>query len=247
MRRTSWTRGLCALCVVLICTLGLSACGDAARQTVVARVGSDSITLSNLERWTAIEAALAYAVEPKGPTPSGVVPDPPDYVDCIAYLRRTTQPTPGQPKSSTKQLKRVCADKHERLRRHILDILLVHDWLKGEAAERGIELTNAEFETLLHRVAPTRAALKRYLSITGERMADEHLIIERDLFDSKLQHLTEEQIKHEGLTSEHQREQALIKAATEFTNKWAAKTYCHPGFVVSECKQYKGRRSLVVP
>jgi hypothetical protein len=213
----------------------------------VARVGSDAITLSNLERWTRIESVLAYVVEPQHPVPSGVVPDPPGYVNCIAYLRRVTKPVPGKPKPATKQLKRLCAEKHERLRRHILDILLIHDWLKDEAAERGVGLTNAEIETILHRVAPTPAALNRYLSITGERLADERLIIERDLFDSKLRRLAEEQIKHDGVTSGRRWEQALIKAAAEFTNKWASRTYCHAGYVVSECSQYKGTRSLVLP
>jgi hypothetical protein len=247
MRRTIWTRGSCTLFGLLVLAFGLSACGGATRQIVVARVGSDAITLSNLERWTAIEAALAYAVEPTGPTPSGVVPDPPEYVKCIAYLRTVTKPEPGQPKLTTKQLKRLCAEKHERLRRHILDILLIHDWLKGEAAERGVKLTNPEIETVLHRVAPTPAALHRYLSINGERLADERLIIERDLFDTKLQQIMEARMKHEGLKSERQRDRALVKVATAFTDKWAARTYCRAGYVVSECRQYRGARSLILP
>jgi hypothetical protein len=245
-------RGFCALCGLLVFIFGLSACGDAPRQTIVARVGSDAITVSNLERWTRIESVLAYSVEPQRPVPIGVVPDPPGYAQCIGYLRRITKPAPGQPKPATKQLKRLCAEKHERLRRHILDILLIHDWLKGEATERGVTLTNAEIETTLHRVAPTPATLSKLLSITGERLADERLIIERDLFDSKLQRLMEAQLKHEGLkgdglTGGHQWQQALIKTATEFTNKWAAKTSCHTGYVVSECREYKGTRSLVLP
>ena len=249
--RTCDSCGLCGLIVLalVVLALGISACGDATRQITVARVGSDAITLSNLERWTAIEAALAYAVEPTDPPPSGVVPDPPEYVKCIAYLRTVTKPERGQPKPTALQLKRLCAEKRERLRRHILDILLIHDWLKGEAAERGVKLTNAEIETVLHRIAPTSAALHRYLSITGERLADERLIIERDLFDTKLQQLMETQMKREGLmlASRDQRNRALVKVATAFTNKWAARTYCHAGYLVSECRQYRGTRTLVLP
>jgi hypothetical protein len=247
MRRMTRRRGFSALCGLLVLTFGLSACGNSEQETIVARVGTDAITLSNLERWTAIEASLAYAERPLGATPKGVVPDPPDYVNCIGYLRAITKPEPGQSALTTEKLKRLCAEKHERLRRHILDILLIHDWLKNEAAERGVKLTNAERETLLHRVAPTPAALHRYLSNTGERLADLRLIIERDLLDTKLERLMDARIKHDGVTSEHQRERALVKAATEFTNKWASKTYCHAGFVVSECRQYRGTRSLVLP
>jgi hypothetical protein len=110
-----------------------------------------------------------------------------------------------------------------------------------------VRVTNTEIDQIVHQVAPTPKALQKYLSITGESLADLRLIAEKDLFDSKLLELDESEFKQRGLTSPHQHEQALIKAATELTQKWSARTSCLAGYVISDCKQYKGTRALVAP
>jgi hypothetical protein len=225
----------------------LAACGDAAPGTIVARVGGNSITSAGLERWTKIEAVLAYEASPTRPVPQGVVPDPPAYVNCIAYLRSTAGLQRGQPAPTGAQLRRRCDEKHALLQHHVLDILIDYFWLKGESSEKGVRLTNGEIKEVLDRIFPNTATFGKYLSITGESPSDERLIIEKDLFSTKLLQLKEKAFKRGRLTSTHQREQALITAAREFTTKWASRTWCRAGYVVSECRQYKGTRSLMVP
>jgi hypothetical protein len=242
------SRLICTLCAIMFASVALPGCGDGASSSIVARVAGTAISAANLERWTAIEAALAYHTDPNSaaPVPRGVIPDPPAYKGCIAFL--AANPEPGQKEAeSTRQLKEQCSQKRTRLQRHILDILLVSRWLRGEAAERGVKLTNGEVENVLHGIFPNQGAFHKYLSITGEQPSDERSIIEKDLLDTKLLQIQEQQMKREGLVSGRQHEQALIRVATEFTTKWAARTWCRSDYVVSECRQYQGERSLVAP
>jgi hypothetical protein len=224
----------------------MAACGSTEPEgsdRVVARVDGHTTTTQRLEHWTAVEAALAFESTPKGPVPKGVIPDPPDYVSCIAYQSSLQ----GHRKGTRAQVKRECKEKYISLQRHVLDILLIYYWLKGESSERGVRITDAEIDKIVHQVAPTPRALQKYLSITGESLADLRLIAEKDLFDSRLLALEEGEFKKQGLTSAHQHERALIKAATEFTQKWSAKTSCLAAYVISDCKQYMGTRALVAP
>jgi hypothetical protein len=237
-----------ALCVLVAIGLGLSACGDppSTGDVVVAHVDRHSIAKATLDHWTDVEAVLAYETEPKHPVPSGVVPDPPTYSRCISYLDRTTSPEPGQAVPTRAQLKRRCEERRRSLQRHVLDILLVYHWLRGEAAERRVKVTSAEVRQTLDRIFPNAGAYRRYLSITGERAADERLIIEKDLLDTRLLQLAEAKTGKRP-KSVHEHEQTLVRAATAFTNKWKARTSCSAGYVVTECRQYKGRLSLVAP
>jgi foldase protein PrsA len=236
----------CALCLTLGAALGIAACGSSntpGPDTVVAQVDGHTITKGRLEHWTAVEAVLAYEATPKSPVPKGVVPDPPVYANCVSYLGSLQ----GHPKVTQAQLKRECKEKYVSLQRHVLDILLIYHWLEGESSERGLKLTDAEINQIVHQVASTPKALQNYLSITGESLADLRLIAEKDLYDSKLLELDEREFEKHGLTSPRQHEQALVKAATELTQKWSAKTSCLAGYVISDCKQFKGTRALVAP
>lgn len=241
------SRLVCTLCAIGVASSVPIACGAATSPNVVARVGNNSVTKENLARWTAIEAVLAYQTDPTQNTlvPKGVAPDPPRYANCIAFLQ--ANPGPGQSSLPRAQLKVQCEKEHALLQRHILDILLTSYWLRAEASEKGVKLTEGEIKSVLDKLFPSPAALRRYLVITGERPSDERLIIEKDLFDSKLLQLKEREMKMSRLKSEHERGPLLVRAAREFTDKWAARTWCRAGYVVSECKQYKGTRSLVAP
>jgi hypothetical protein len=238
-------RLICGLSVVLIASVSLTACGDSKSGAVVARVGGRSITKSSLERWTAIEAVLAYETNPRRPPPRGIVPDPPAYVNCVAYLKAESSAA-DHPMPSATQLKRRCDKRHTSLQRHVLDILLIYYWLRNEAAERGVEVTSSDVEHVLDRIFPSAAAYHRYLAITGERPADERLIIQKDLLDTKLLQLDEAKYRQQT-TAAHQSERALVEAAKAFTKKWRARTSCSAGYVVSECEQYRGPPSLVAP
>ncbi len=240
--RRCLTASLCVLAAGLSLS-GLTACGSSS-SAVVVQVGAHAITKATLNRWTAIEAILSYEFDPSGPVPKGVVPDPPSYTNCIAYLRKTP---PALTKSATDpssaQLKRQCEQKQELLEHHMLDILITYYWLSGEAASRGVKVTAAELKQTLARQFPSEAAFHRFLALTGETASDERLLLTKSLLDTKLQQSV---MASKGLTSKQQQEEALIKFSEEFARRWTARTSCRPGYVVSECRQYKGPKTPLI-
>jgi hypothetical protein len=237
---------VCAYCAALALSAGLVACGDSssAGDSIVARIDGNSITKATLDHWTDVEAVLAYEAEPKKPVPTGVIPDPPSYAKCIAYSKTTLALGGARLPQSRAQLKRQCEARRRTLQRHVLDILITYYWLLGEGTENGVKATAAEIGRVKDQIFPTAASFHRYLTLTGERPADERLIIEKDLLDTELLQLAEAKSKPKG---EHEHERVVVEAARAFTNKWKARTSCSAGYVVTECKQYQGRPSLVAP
>lgn len=226
---------------VLAATLCLAACGGGS-DAVVVRVGGNSITKGALDRWAAIEAVLSYQVNPTQPVPKGVVPDPPSYANCIAYLATTpTTLIASTQKPTTAQLKTRCRQKQETLRHHMLDILITNYWLEGEGAARSVTVSDAEVQQALDRQFATPAAFRGFLKITGEKASDERALLRASLMATKLQQAVAAQ---KGLTAAQQ-QQALAKFTSEFTKKWSARTSCQPGYVVQECRQYNGPKAAV--
>ena len=111
---------------------------------LVVRVGRARLTKAALERWTAVEAVLTYGYKPKRPVPKGVVPDPPAYAACAAYLARLSRREGEHPAPTRARLKGRCAQQHTSVQRHILDLLIVDYWVREEAAARGVEITAPE-------------------------------------------------------------------------------------------------------
>jgi hypothetical protein len=224
--------------------VGLIACGSGASGDAVVQVGESSISKATVDHWTRIEGALTYRTTPKQPVPNGVVPDPPSYTVCIAYLEATARPAKGQPKPTVAQLRSQCQQKDGVLRKKALGILILFDWLNEELADRGGKVTDKEVQQQLsifkHQEFPTEADFYKYLASTGMSVSDMLLLMKNGVLGTKLQ----QKVVAKGLTAQQQG-QAFAKFATEFKKKWTAKTSCRPGYVVPGCKQYKGSESLL--
>lgn len=228
-----------AVAVAVALALGLSSCG-AGRDAVVVRVGNRSITEATVEHWTAVEAILAYEASPSHSVPKGVIPDPPAYADCVAYLHRTGATLARTRATATPaQLKRRCRQRYDELKRHVLDILITNYWLDGEAAARGVTVDDQEVQQAIHRQFPDPTAFRRFLALTGEKAADETLIVRRDLLAAKLQALQQGEVIKTGLPPAQER-QAFAKLGAEFTARWTARTGCRSGYIVQECRQFSG-------
>jgi hypothetical protein len=232
-----------ALGNVLAVILSLSSCGSTTPSAVVVRVGNESISKAMLEHWTAVEAVLAYSAEPRGPAPEGVIPDPPRYAHCVAYLGTASPPAgKAEAKPTTTQLKRACQQRYEALQHHVLDILITDDWLSGEGAAKGVTVSAGEVGQAIARQFPTRADYQRFLRLTGEKASDEQLLIRGDLLSVKLGQLRESAVLKSG-RSQAQERSALERIGAEYTARWTARTDCRPGYVVQECRQFKGSRT----
>jgi len=232
----------CQLAVVVAATVGvlsLSACGGDSPPGTVAQVGSYTITRQTLQHWANIEAVLNNEEMAQQPVPPGVIPDPPGYTACI---RHQEQLAPSAVKQ-TAQLKKQCREHNEQLQRQVLVILLTFDWLDQEAAKQHVTITNSELHSRLasfvHAIFPSNAAFRLFLTHTGLTLPEELLRLKSDILAVRLR---ERALSHAGPGLKEQ-EVAFGEYELGFAKRWAARTDCRPGYVIPDCKQYKGSES----
>jgi len=220
------------LTAVLVC-LGLSACGGGKKEAVVVRVGDNALTASTVEHWIEVESATSHGGgTATKPLPKGVMPVPPEYTDCIAYLESRAT---GGVKAIRNKARVECAVEYKQLKETILGILINDDWEGEEAAAKGVQVSDAEITHYLKLLYPHPGEFARHLKITHEKLADDRLLVRGKLLTGKLVALTTR-----NAHSEAEKISAVLARIREETAKWKPKTSCKPGYVVAQCKQYRG-------
>ncbi len=230
----------------LVAVASLTACSGGTSGGVVAQVGRSSISKATLDHWLPIEAILIYELKPSKPAPSGVVPDPPNYTACIARLESTPAKLVERgPKPTAAQLKSQCRQRYQTLRQAALSFLINAEWVIDEGAEQGLKATDEEirqrFEQVKKLLFPTEAEFQKYLAITGETVSDQLFRSKVKVLSSKIE---QKFIDKKGLTAQQQ-ELAYAKFYKEFPKKWIARTSCRAGYVMVDCRQYKGPGSRI--
>jgi phosphatidylethanolamine-binding protein (PEBP) family uncharacterized protein len=119
-----------------------------------------------------------------------------------------------------------------------LGFLITSEWVIGEAAARKIAVSEAEvkrrFDQLVHQSFPKPGSMKAYLSRSGESEADLLARIKVELLASHIAaHVT-------AGKSASQRSVLLTGFEHNFQKHWKALTSCSPGYVMEDCKQYRG-------
>lgn len=248
-----------------ISTLGIIAmalfaagCGGSRADMVVAHVeGVGSIHRSTLEHWIPIEARLIYSVVPRRPVPKGVVPDPPTYTACIAYLQSIKQKiVETGPKPTVRQLKSKCEQQYQSVKQNALNLLIGTDWTFGKAVETGMKVTKAEVKQRFELVKKndlrmSGAEYAKYLRYTGQTLADMLLRSKVQLIEARFQQQLATLIEHfpAGL-SVQQKQKAIAKLIARdgaTTKQWIARTSCRAGYVASSCRQYRGPEPAGIP
>jgi phosphatidylethanolamine-binding protein (PEBP) family uncharacterized protein len=120
-----------------------------------------------------------------------------------------------------------------------LGFLITSEWVVEEAGARGISVSEAEvkqrFAQLEHQSFPKAGALQKYLAKSGETEADLLARIKVELLASRIA---------AGVTagkSGAQRTALLTDFEMNFHTHWKNLTVCHAGYVMEDCKQYKGK------
>jgi hypothetical protein len=226
-------RPLAALLLAAAVLTGLSACGGSGDSPPVARVGSVAITKATLEHWIPIEAVVSYKLFPKKPTPKGLIPIPPNYTACIAYLATTPELIRERGlKVSKAQLKSQCKARYETLKQVMMTFLITGWWEIGEGKEWGVKVSEEEvkqrLEGLKKHFLPTEADYQRYLALTGQTLSDEYFRERIQLFEVKLEQYLEAKRKRLGSKMD-----AFISEANK---RWVSRTSCEPGYVVTQCR-----------
>jgi phosphatidylethanolamine-binding protein (PEBP) family uncharacterized protein len=120
-----------------------------------------------------------------------------------------------------------------------LGFLITSEWVLGEAAARHISISEAEvkqrFAQLVHESFPKAGSLKKYLAKSGETEADLLARIKVELLASRIA------AKVTAGKSASQRTTLLTAFENGFHTHWKHYTSCDPGYVMEDCKQYKGK------
>lgn len=222
---------------VLAAAALIAGCGAGTSANTVASVGANTITKAMLDHWVSVVAVRQYESIPGGPVPGWVRPDPPTYAACIDHLEASAG---GSRRPAVLAgYKAGCERQYRELRRLVLDSLITGEWLIGEGERRGMRVSDGEERRRLAEVERNafggEAKFQRYLALTGETVADQLFRARIKLFTFKIEH----QVMASG-HSTREGELAFARFINAFPRQWAARTSCRQGYVVPNCKQYKG-------
>lgn len=167
-------RILLALGAFFVAAIVLAACGSSDNSVpsdAVASVDGTAITKADYTKWAAITA--------KGSAQTGapvVVPDPPNFTNCIATLRRQSRPARGQPAPTDVTLRAQCRTQNDQLVQQTMGTLIQNLWIEKEAKDQGVSVTDADVQRQLaltkRQSFPTEAAYQRFLKTSGMTQAD---------------------------------------------------------------------------
>jgi foldase protein PrsA len=180
-----------ALGAVFFASLALTACGGGVPSDAVVQVGSNPITKTKttFEHWLSVAAASSATT---AKTAKPVVPDPPNYTECIAHLEATAaKPAKGQAKPTTAELKSECEQQYTSLKQEVLGFLISSEWVIGEASDLGVKVSDAEvkkeFEKIKNEQFPKAAEFEKFLATSGQTVSDLLLRVKLNMLSSKIQ------------------------------------------------------------
>jgi foldase protein PrsA len=161
-----------AFCAAIATAVVLGACGSDIPGNAVVQIGDASITTSALDHWLAVandtnQASTGVAAP--------ALPLPPDYTKCVAEQRKSA----GSTATNTTTLKALCAQSYQALVNQILPFLIQTIWIQGEAADRGVKVTQAKLDSSFQQARnastpplKTTAEMNSFLAKSGETIAD---------------------------------------------------------------------------
>jgi phosphatidylethanolamine-binding protein (PEBP) family uncharacterized protein len=119
-----------------------------------------------------------------------------------------------------------------------LGFLITSEWMLGEATARKIGVSEAEvkqrFAELEHKSFPKAGSLQKFLAKAHESEADLLARIKVELLASRIA------AKISAGKSSAQRSALLAGFQKNFQAHWKGLTSCNKGYVMEDCKQYKG-------
>ena len=120
-----------------------------------------------------------------------------------------------------------------------LGFLITSQWVLGEAAARGISVSEGEVKkrlTQLERQSFSKpGSLQKFLEKSGQSRADLLARIKVEMLQSPIAAKATA-----GTKSQAQREAALAGFQKNFHAHWKRLTSCRPAYVMEDCKQYHG-------
>ena len=148
-------KSLFALAVLGLSAAVVSACGNDVPPNAVAKVGDETITQDEFNKW------VETAVKSQAQGATAVVPDPPDFTKCVAAKKKAPAPS-GQGKQSDSALKKQCKTEYDTLKAQVMQFLIQAEWVTQEADKRDIKVSDKavqkSFEDQKKQAFPTDKA-----------------------------------------------------------------------------------------
>src|ERR671915_405699 len=151
------TKLACAAAVLGLAAL--AGCGNNVPSGSVAKVGDETITEEEFDKWL---ASVSQGAAAGG---QAAAPDPPEFEKCVTA--KWSQPQPqGAPKPTAAQLKKQCKDEYDQLKGDVMQFLIQAEWVKQEAEEQDVNVSEQEVRNRLEeekkRAFPGKDGEKRY-------------------------------------------------------------------------------------
>jgi foldase protein PrsA len=191
LRRRTPRIGLAALAATLL-AFALASCGESGvPSNSVAKVGDENITKKDFDHWMRIAAISAKGPVEGDKPPAVNIPSPPDYKDCVAEKQKTSpKPPKGQPKPTDEQFKAQCKQEYEGLRDSVMQLLIQEKWVRGEAEQQGVKVTEAEitkaFEDQKKQSFPKAKDYEKFLKTSGFTEEDIRFRVRLEQLSNKL-------------------------------------------------------------
>ncbi len=171
-----------ALTVLAVAGAGLFGDGGAPTDPVAA-VDGQVIELQVFDHWMTVAARSTGNAR-------ATVPDrADDYRRCIATRRKALRPKQRQKVTDTR-LRAQCRREYAQLRDLVMQLLISFKWIEGEAALRGLTVTDAEvtraFDKQKRESFPKEADFQEFLETSGQTVADVRARVRLDLLSNAI-------------------------------------------------------------
>ncbi len=157
-------KSVASLAALLLGALVFAACGNEVPSGAVAKVGDDTVTQEEFDKW------LAIAVKGQGQGGTAAVPDPPDFTKCVEAKKKTPLPK-GEERPTDEALKKQCKTEFDGLKQEVMQFLIQAEWVEQEAADQDIKITDKEIQRALEdqkkQAFPNDKQYEEFLASSG--------------------------------------------------------------------------------
>jgi foldase protein PrsA len=154
----------------VIAISAIAGCGSGVSGDSVVDVAGNPITTKTFNHWMYIAAKGQASQSPGSPV---IIPDPPNFKNCIATLKKLI---PTTTKTSEATLKNDCKQGFQQIRDQVLDFLIRSYWYQADAASQKIKVTDKQiqqaFQVAKQAQFPTDTQFQNFLKQTGQTLQD---------------------------------------------------------------------------
>jgi foldase protein PrsA len=178
------------LLVLPVVSLSLAACGGPPKGDVAA-IKTDSgpeqvVSKAQFDRF--FKAALSNTQQKEISKLTPLVP--PNFTACVAEKKKAIPSDSQRKKTSDASLKKTCSTEYDTTRNQAMQQLVNLNWIKGEAARRGIVFRKAELarelQTTITTTFQNQAGYQAFLKSSGLNEDDVNLNIIAQLGQTKI-------------------------------------------------------------